>query len=462
MRLNGNINFLNFCVSKPILVLLSVIIFQLDLYSQVIPCYNNSINYSTFSMPKDFEVEDFNNDGIQDVVILRSSNLGIRLGINGGGYQYAIDTNLSALDITSGFFNSGGNRDLILAEGSNIYVLAGNGDGTFTLINNIQLNSSVNNLISVESTDLNNDGKIDIVFSDNLSNNLLVYLGNGLGGFTSSQVIPINNIAACIRFSDFNNDSKIDIAVLQGSSSISILLGNGSGNFTLTSTVACSSSPGFDLADINNDGIVDLVTCNSNNGVSILYLGSGNGTFTSLGSQSFNNSTNYILLKDLNYDGNIDLVGALGNSFSGSLKFFAGNGNGTFSPSISILLSSTIGYLPIKIVMKDLDNDGGHDLITLNQANNSFSVVKECTPVSISNADLYNTFSVYPNPASGKIFFRINENNFLKNHELQKEMYDVFGRKVFQSYKDEMNVSDMPRGIYYIKISGAIKKVVLN
>jgi len=81
---------------------------------------------------------------------------------------------------------------------------------------------------------------------------------------------------------DFNEDGIPDLAVANiGTNTVSILLGNGDGTFTLKSSPVVGNSPFALIAgDFNADGHLDLGVSNSGDNTVTILLGAGNGTFT--------------------------------------------------------------------------------------------------------------------------------------------------------------------------------------
>ena len=80
---------------------------------------------------------------------------------------------------------------------------------------------------------------------------------------------------------DFNGDGKPDLAVAnQGSNTLSILIGDGTGRFAAPTTITTAGGPSALVgADFNGDGKLDLAIVNqSANTVSVLF-GHGDGTF---------------------------------------------------------------------------------------------------------------------------------------------------------------------------------------
>src|SRR5208337_2169058 len=89
-----------------------------------------------------------------------------------------------------------------------------------------------------------------------------------------------------VAVGDFNGDGNLDLAVANGTDdTLSILLGDGTGNFTLNSSPATGPNPSWvAVGDFNNDGVLDLAVANagtvSSRGSTVtVMLGKGDGTF---------------------------------------------------------------------------------------------------------------------------------------------------------------------------------------
>ncbi len=71
-------------------------------------------------------------------------------------------------------------------------------------------------------------------------------------------------------------------------------------------------------------------------------------------------------------------------------------------------------------------------------------------------------FSVYPNPANDVLYI-----NFSDNRETAIQLFDVLGKQVFiketngQS-QDKIDLSSLPKGIYFLRINNKTEKIIKN
>jgi hypothetical protein len=128
-----------------------------------------------------------------------------------------------------------------------------------------------------------------------------------------------------------------------------------------TYSVGTAAAPNASiLADVNGDGIPDIVSPNNNGTVSVL-LGQGGGKFTAAQTSSVAGPNAADLnVADLNGDGKPDLIyftGILAGEYD--LAEYPGNGDGTFGAEVTI----PVPEAPTAIAIADLNGDGRPDLI---------------------------------------------------------------------------------------------------
>ncbi len=282
-----------------------------------------------------------------------------------------------------GDFNGDGKADVVTGDGhSDVYVLLGNGDGTFQKSATLSLGSFVETL-SFAIGDFNGDTKMDLaVATGNVQFNtgaVQIFLGNGNGTFTTGQAVAIGTIFSNqpqgMAVGDFNADQKLDlVAVNGGASTVSVVLGNGDGTFQAAKNFAVGQQDprGVAVADLNGDGKLDVVVANHNgalnNTVSVL-LGNGDGTLQAAHDFTADAGPMSVVLADFNGDGKLDIATA--NRDTSDVSILLGNGDGTFQATTNI----GVGLLPITIAVADFNQDGKLDLITGNSANSNVAVL---------------------------------------------------------------------------------------
>ena len=156
-----------------------------------------------------------------------------------------------------------------------------------------------------------------------------------------------------VSFTDGTTDAVIG--------TVSITPATATQNFVLAPTVSALSTPlVVALADVNGDGIPDLVTGTNGNGITV-QLGNGDGTFQAPSSNGFpGGSVTSIAFGDFSGDGKLDIVAAV----NGSVGVILGNGDGTFQEETYY----DNAYVAA-VVAGDFNGDGILDIAAVNGSN---------------------------------------------------------------------------------------------
>jgi len=265
---------------------------------------------------------DFNGDGKIDLAVANydSGNVSIFLGDGRGGFNEAMDSPLAAgsnpASVAVGDFNGDGKTDLAVANhvSHNVTILLGNGDGSFNPAPGSPVVAGYFPAAVVVS-DFNGDGRPDLAVA-NFTNsfNLTILLGDGSGRFTPTEGagLDLGFFPDALAAGDFNGDGKSDLAVVTQAPGIVILLGDGTGGFSSIRFIPEALNIPFSvvIADVNGDGKPDLAVGNvGSTNVSIL-LGDGYGNFKAAVGSPFTvgDEPKAVAVGDFNSDGRPDLA----------------------------------------------------------------------------------------------------------------------------------------------------------
>ncbi|MFI9045620.1 FG-GAP repeat domain-containing protein [Streptomyces sp. NPDC053427] len=224
-------------------------------------------------------------------------------------------------DVAVGDFDGDGKRDLATSNvnTNNVSVVLGNGDGTFGAATQFGLGGGTGPQ-GIAAADLNADGHLDLITSNNSTGTLSVLLGDGNGGFgTASSVSAGVTLPTKLKLADVNEDGKLDaVTVAPGTPGrVAVLLGDGAGGFGTASVLSAGSNlTSASVSDLNGDGHADLVVSSSGSNEVVVLEGDGTGAFGSPLAFGLNGGSNpqAAAAADLDGDGRPDVVTANSNS----------------------------------------------------------------------------------------------------------------------------------------------------
>ena len=396
---------------------------------------------------------DINNDNLQDIIVTRKFSTHIiscylNLGNSTFGPETILETGSSQVTkITTGDFNNDGWIDIVsIGDATNSVIVYTNNATVFTAST---LDSFAFFDCDIQAADIDNDADLDIVAIGGTT--LKVYYNDGLSNFNSQTISgPIEDFFD-IAIDDIDGDGFKDI--ITGGTNISIYKNtNGviSYDATRTSTIPSDFNLYLRLADLDNDGDLDLFS-DADNSMGIRWMkNDGNGNFSNLQMIDVDpiNTRYGGSIKDFDNDGDLDLI--IVKEFN--VVMYTNDGFGNFS-SPSIIQEGT--PIPITVIhSEDLNNDGLYDIIwspSLSfQLNNS-------TSLSIIDSEMEEGIIVSPNPASNQFSIKTKSSGVLTVHNALGQVVLENIELVEGDNKLELNLSPQ---LYFLTIQSQNKRIV--
>jgi hypothetical protein len=247
---------------------------------------------STFpsAQPDTIAVVDLNEDGRLDIVVANDaeSDVAVFLGNGDGTFGaeqlFAVGSGPNSVAVAD--LNEDGAPDLMVANQNDgtISVLLGIGNGSFHAQTTLTypFGDSAGQL-AVGS--LRGNGVIDLIAPDLYDPSVFIYLGNNDGTFAAPAALNLNlNSGMAAVAADLNHDGKLDLAVTTFDQ-VGVFYGVGDGTFGAETDYSTGQASGqgyvaLIAADLNNDGLPDLVTTDSVDNTQAFLLGQQSATAT--------------------------------------------------------------------------------------------------------------------------------------------------------------------------------------
>ncbi|MGA8271800.1 MAG: FG-GAP-like repeat-containing protein, partial [Candidatus Sulfotelmatobacter sp.] len=211
--------------------------------------------------------------------------------------------------------------------------------------------------------------------------------GNGDGTFKPVRAFGSGGYGATsVAIADVNGDGIPDLLVANTcvsgsdctSGEVSVLLGKGNGTFRTPVTYRSGGQVAVSVAvaDVSGDGKLDLLVANqggesNGDGLVAVLFGNGDGTFQAPVTYDAGDSvTSSLAVADFNCDGKPDLVVA--NEGHATVNVLLGNGDGTFQAAV---VYGAGGDIPAALAVADLNGDGKRDIVVANWYSGTLAVL---------------------------------------------------------------------------------------
>ncbi len=236
-------------------------------------------------------IGDLNGDGYLDIVISNTYN-GSSYNINSYIYwgdetaSYSTKSDLAthgAIANSLADLNYDGYIDIVVSnvnngnsQNINSYIYWGDATASYTAKTELATMSAYDNSVA----DINGDGYLDIVFSNNYDTsiyaNSVIYWGDASGLFATKTELPTES-ALANAIADLNGDGCMDIIFgnFQGIGTYNtnsfIYWGDETDPFSTKTELATKGAQGVAVSDLDNDGYIDIIISNEYDGIAGTY-----------------------------------------------------------------------------------------------------------------------------------------------------------------------------------------------
>jgi hypothetical protein len=446
---------------------------------QTVAMYNQAYNVA---------VSDIDGDGKLEVIVAfagpvavfqNTSTPGIINAGSFGGTTIDLLTSGASWQVQTADLDGDGKKD----------VITGRWDGTFPGFSVFRNTSTIGNITfgpeqnlfptvnprGVQLADVDGDGKIDVVFCDDIAGKVKILRNTSSAGSISFAPVPVSlTFGANLRklaIGDLDGDGKEDIAVGYESVAKMALFQNTSvvGTISFTAKVDITipgSAWDIAIADMDGDGHKDIVSpCRVFSPDQIVVTRNLMTTPGIISLSSFATPVGFsagvtgcdplgVAVGILDNDTKPDIV--ITNNVANNIGVFRNISTpGSFtSASLAARVDFAAGPAPDGVIIADIDGNGKNDIIVANtngSSTGSFSVFRNTIlPVGTSEYANESQIRIFPDPTAGSIELTGIED------VSSVFVYNILGRIIIEKENItgafKIDLSNELSGIYIIKI----------
>lgn len=303
-----------------------------------------------------------------DLVYLDSDELIIHEGDGMGGFGPPMSALIvMGQGLALGLFDADANLDLavlgIMGQPT-VGVYAGDGAFGFALVDSAMMGITAN---AIDTIDLEGDGSVDLVIGSEMDQALASVLGDGLGAFASGPIIDAMRPVRSLALGPFGGAGNPGVAYTLSNpgAPVEYRLGDGLGSFAGPITPPAIANTGEDIvvADFDDDGINDLAYVTAPFDDLSVLLGNNLGAFLPEVDYNADDQPRALVAADMNSDGLLDLVVGHGGGLSTAIYIYAGDGIGGFAPPQMLFQPGAVSDLAVG----DANGDAVPDIVVTSE-----------------------------------------------------------------------------------------------
>jgi photosystem II stability/assembly factor-like uncharacterized protein len=272
------------------------------------------------------------------------------------------DTSETSANVSLGDLDGDGDLDMVLAKGRHWplvdRVVINDGRGHFTVSD---LGPIADRSYSALLSDVNGDGSLDLVISNDRPDAKLVYLNDGKAHFRKESTWGAPEwTTRNATVADLNGDGRPDVIAANRGGTSNVCLNDGNGRFDARpcAVINAQSATSIVTGDFNRDGAIDLAIPHRDGGQSLIFFNDGKAGFakTAAFGPAVTNAR-AAAAGDLNGDGWLDLV--VGDERTGT-RVYLNDGTGALVAGVALGEKS---LAPGAMKIADMNHDGYADII---------------------------------------------------------------------------------------------------